>query len=77
MATLGSRRIKVSPGDVLLINGYEVDASILVEMVAPEKRLLWAFVRNNEVEIQPVPYDESRVLWLAEEDLVRSETDQL
>jgi hypothetical protein len=72
---VGSRRVHVVAGDTLLINGYELDVATLVEMLSPGKRILWAFVRNGEHDIQPVPYDESRVLWLAEEDLVRSDND--
>jgi hypothetical protein len=75
MATLGSRSVKVIPGDTLLLNGYRVDVTTLAEMLKPDQRVLWAFVRNGEHDIRPVPYDETRVVWLAEEDLVRSEND--
>lgn len=66
------RRIVVRKSDILVINGYEVDASVLTGMVDPEKRILWAFVRaDNGVDVQPVAYSEERVIWLTEEDLVR------
>ena len=75
---LGSRHINVIAGDVLVINGYEVDATILLDIVSPDKRVLWAFVAYEEVKtIQPIPYDESRIIWLAEEDLIRSAADQV
>ena len=68
------RRIVVRKTDTLVVNGYEVDASVLGDMMDPERRLLWAFVRaENGVDIRPVPYDETRVVWLAEEDLRRRE----
>lgn len=75
MATLGSRNIKAVPGDTLLINGYKVDVTTLAEMLVPDQRVLWAFVRNGESDIRPVPYDERRVIWLSEEDLSRSAND--
>lgn len=75
MRGVGSRRVRVIPGDVLLVGGYEVSAEVLIEMLAPDKRLLWAVVRNGEHDIQPVPYDESRVVWLTDEDLIRADAD--
>lgn len=74
MRGIGARRIRVMSGDVIVLDGYTLSVDILKEMIAPDKRLLWAFVRNGD-NIQPVPYDEKRVLWLSEEDLVRNETD--
>ena len=69
------RRIVVRKTDTLIIDGYEVDASVLGDMMDPERRLLWAFVRaENGVDIRPVPYDEERVIWLTDEDLQRKET---
>ncbi len=75
MATLGSRRIKALPGDTLLINGYSVDVTTLIEVLTLDRRVLWAFVRNGGRDIRPVPYDETRVLWLSEEDLLRSDSE--
>ena len=69
------RRIVVRKTDMLVIDGYEVDASVLVGMIDPDKRVLWAFIRaENGVDIRPVPYDEERVIWLTDEDLRRKET---
>lgn len=72
---VGRRRIKPLRGDKILIGGYEVDFSTLEMMFNPEARMLWAFIRNAEGEVQPVSYAEDRVIWLQDEDLVRSKTD--
>lgn len=72
MRSLGTRRVRVLAGDTLIINGYEVSADILREIIASDKRLLWAFVRSaTGRNIQPVPFSEDRVIWLTDGDLVR------
>jgi hypothetical protein len=59
-----SRRITVHPlVDTLVINGLEIDASILAAVIVPNNRLLWAFVRNGNT-VQAVAYDEEKVIWL-------------
>jgi len=68
------RRIVVRKTDVLVINGYEVDAAVLQSIVDCEKRLLWAFKRSEDgLNIQPVAYSEERCIWLTDEDLERRE----
>ncbi len=68
----GSRRMRVVTGDVLLINGYEIEASILMELVKPDNRVLWAFVKGENGDLQPVPSDETRCIWLQDSDLERT-----
>jgi hypothetical protein len=68
------RRVAIRTGDLLVLNGFEIDAAILSDIVNPDKRLLWAFVRGGDDTIRPVAYTEDRVIWLAEEDLVRNES---
>ena len=66
------RRLVVRDDDVLVVNGYTIDASILQAIVAPGKRLLWTFVlAENGVDIQPVAISEERCIWLLPEDLKR------
>jgi hypothetical protein len=72
---IGSRTVKVIEGDVLVINGWRVDVTTLIQMLDPDKRVLWAFVRNGDRELRPVPYSEERVIWLAEEDIVRADNE--
>jgi hypothetical protein len=68
------RYVVVRNSDILVINGFEIDAAILTDIVAPDKRLLWAFVKSEDgTAIRPVPYNEERVVWLSDEDLVRKE----
>ena len=70
------RRIVVHRDDVLVLNGFEVDASILIDITKPNRRLLWAFVKSeDETAIQPVCYGEDRVIWLTDEDLVRDKSE--
>ena len=66
------RRVAVRTNDILVVNGYELDAAILADIVTPNKRLLWAFVENTDGSIQPVAYSEDRVIWLSKEDLKRT-----
>ena len=71
------RRIVVRRDDVLVLpSGFEVDASTLSDITKPDKRLLWAFVKSEDgTAIQPVCYDETRVIWLTDEDLVRQNSE--
>lgn len=69
---LAPRRVVIRSTDVLVIGGYEVSADILKEVITPGKRLLWSFVANG-ADVRPVCYDETRVIWLSEEDLSRKE----
>jgi hypothetical protein len=71
------RRIVVRRDDVLILpSGFEVDASTLVDITTLDKRLLWAFTKSEDgLEIRPVAYSEDRVIWLTDEDLVRSNVD--
>ena len=66
------RRIVVRKDDVLIVNGMELDGEVLRSIVDPDKRLLWAFVREGG-DTRPVAYAEDRVIWLTDEDLVRKE----
>ena len=66
--TAASRRIVVRSADTLIVNGYELDGEILKELLNPDNRVLWAFIKQD-TRIQPVAYDESRVMWLTDEDL--------
>ena len=66
------RRVVVRRDDVLVLNGFEIDASTLIDITKPDKRLLWAFVKSEDgTDIRPVAYSEDRVIWLTSEDLVR------
>lgn len=65
----------VRRGDTIVVGGNELDAAVLEQLVNPDKRMLWAFVRNDSGDVQPVAYDETRIIWLADEDLVRSDNE--
>ena len=69
------RYVTVRKGDTLVVAGHELDVTVLEQIVNPEPRILWAFVRNDAGDIQPVAYDEARVIWLTEEDMVRADND--
>jgi hypothetical protein len=71
MAAREGRRIKVGSNDVLLVGGYELTIDILHAVINPDARILWAFIRNrrNPRLIQPVAYDETRVVWIEDSDL--------
>lgn len=63
------RRIVVRKDDMLIVNGIELDGAILKEIVSPSKRLLWAFVRNANGDVQPHAVSEEHCIWLLESDL--------
>jgi len=69
------RRLAVQKSDILVFNGMELDASILDEMFTADKRLLWAFIKNADGDTQPISYTEERVIWLTDDDLVRSKSE--
>jgi hypothetical protein len=70
------RRLVVRRDDVLVLNGFEVDASTLIDITQPDKRILWAFVKSEDgTEIRPVCYTEEHCIWLMESDLVRDKAD--
>ncbi len=63
------RRIVVRKDDVLVVNGVDLDGEILKEIVSPSKRLLWAFVKNENGDVQPIPFSEEQCVWLQDSDL--------
>lgn len=65
------RRLVVRKDDILVIDGLEIEASILGTMVEPGKRLLWAFIHEGG-DVRPVAYSEDQCIWLEPADLVRS-----
>ena len=64
------RTIFVEPADTLVINGWEVDAVTLAEVIAPAKRVLWAFIENDTGRLQPIAFNEEKdCIWLTEHDI--------
>lgn len=53
---------------ILDIDGVLISASVLREMVDPDRRLLFRFERKDGI-IQAKAFDESNVVWLDESDL--------
>jgi hypothetical protein len=68
------RRIVVGKQDVLVLGQYEVDATILAQMLDPRNRVLWATLECDG-RLQCIPYDETRCIWLTDDDLVRTNKD--
>ena len=67
------RRLIVRDGDVLVLGGWELPVTVLRAVIEPSCRLLWAFVKSEQGSaIQPVAYDEERVIWLEEGDIERA-----
>ena len=70
------RKLTVRRDDVLVLNGFEIDADVLTEIVKPNRRMLWAFVQSDDgLRIQPTPFTEDKVIWLLESDLVRDKAE--
>jgi hypothetical protein len=67
------KRILVLPGDTLRYQDKEVSTEVLGAVLNTKARLLWAFIENDNGDVQAVAYDESHVLWLAREDLHREQ----
>jgi hypothetical protein len=67
-------RVVVNGKDLLVVGKYELDATILEQILNPQARVLWAFVERDG-RVMPVPYTEDRVVWLTDEDLVRADKD--
>ena len=62
-----ARRIEVWKGDTIVIGDYSVSADVLEAILTPSARLLWAFLEKDG-RIQPVAFDESKVIWLEDSD---------
>lgn len=62
-------RIVLRSSDTLIYRGKALDKEVLDAVLSTNQRLLWAFVRNGDGDIQACPYDESRVVWLEESDI--------
>ncbi len=62
----------VDKNDVVVYGGVEIPADVLAVIVHPTARVLWAFIQEQG-RVQPVAYDESRVIWLTSEDLTRED----
>ena len=74
--SLCQRRVSVKPSDILILNGFEIDADVLLEITRPNRRMLWAFVQSDDgLRIQPTPFTEDKVIWLLESDLVRDKAE--
>ena len=74
--SLCQRRVSVKPGDILILNGFEIDADVLLEITRPNRRMLWSFVQSEDgARIQPTPFTEDKVIWIEASDLVRAKED--
>jgi hypothetical protein len=68
-----AKRIELGRDEVLVHKGLEIDRDVLDAVVDTNKRLLWAFVRGRNGDIRAVPYSESHVIWLTEDDIIKPE----
>ena len=70
---MGRRRVELRDNDLVVLGGYEYDAAVLRSIADPENRLLWAFIKSEGGQtVQPVCFDETRVIWLTDNDLERT-----
>lgn len=71
---MGSERRRVELGklDDLVYKGFIIDRVILDAIVETDKRLLWAFVHKGD-EVRAMPYSESEVIWMTEDDVVKEQ----
>ncbi len=70
---MSANRVELGARDLLVYKGTEIGREVLDAVVDTNKRLLWAFVRGGGGEVRAVPYSESHVVWLAEDDVPRPE----
>lgn len=68
-----TKRVELMRGEVLVHKGLEIDRDVLDAVVDTNKRVLWAFVRGRNGDIRAVPYSESHVIWLTEDDIIKPE----
>jgi hypothetical protein len=69
-----SRRVEVRKGDVLVYQGKEIAQDVLEAVTGTGRRLLWAFVANDNGDIMAVPYTEEECIWMSASD-VRKENE--
>jgi hypothetical protein len=70
------RRIAARAADTIVIGQYEIDVDVLEQVLSPNNRVLWAFVKKGD-KIQPFCVDESRCIWLLESDLDKADCEIL
>ena len=59
---------------LIRVGDLEFDTETLLAMADPDARVLWAFIRSKDGKrIQPVAYDERKVIWIEASDLERGE----
>ena len=49
--------------DTITINGKKIDISVLMAIIEPDKRILYAFIHKDGVT-QAIPYTERQVIWM-------------
>ena len=70
------RKLTVRRDDILVLNGFEIDASTLIDITKPNKRLLWQFVQSEDrLSIRPICFSEEHCIWLMDSDLVRDKAE--
>ncbi len=68
------RKLHIRPDDTLIVNGYAIDAAVLMAVIDPKPRVLWAFMGEADGErIQPVAFSEANCIWLQNTDLSKDE----
>jgi hypothetical protein len=68
------KRVELSKLDILVYKGMEIDRTVLDAIVDNDKRLLWAFVSSADgTAVRAIPYSESHVIWMTEEDVLKEQ----
>lgn len=66
-------QVELAANELLVYKGRAIERDVLNAVIDTNKRLLWAFVSGKDGEIRAIPYSESHVIWLAEEDITKPE----
>ena len=66
------RQVVLGGNDVLLHRGMFIDSEVLDAILSTDKRLLWAFIRNEgNDDVQACPFSEAEVIWMTEADVLQ------
>ncbi len=77
MAGIRKRKPVSNVDGTITYRGVEISCEVLDAVVDTQKRLLWAFVRNDVGNVMAVPYSEHEVIWMAEKDVLQPEDVEL
>jgi hypothetical protein len=68
---MAQERVVVGKRDIIEYRGRTISAAVLDAITDTNARLLWAFMKDADGNVQPVAYTEDKVIWMTDADVLR------